>query len=70
MQIKDIHNVELKQVEEFCCLGTVIAEKGGCSKALRARIGKTWQKWREVIGVVDAIKKDAIKNKGKDLYCK
>ena len=52
VQIKDGNNVELKQVKEFCYLGTVIEEKGGCSKAVRARIGKAWQKWREVTGVV------------------
>ena len=52
VQIKDRNNVELKQVDEFCYLGTVIEEKGGCSKSVRARIGKVWQKWREVTGVV------------------
>ena len=31
VQIKDRNNVELKQVV-FCYLGTVIGEKGGCSK--------------------------------------
>ena len=41
-QIKDRNNVELEQVKEFCYLGTVIEEKGGCSKAVRARIGKAW----------------------------
>ena len=52
VQIKDRNNVELKQVDEFCYLGTVIEEKGGSSKSVRAKIGKAWQKWREVTGVV------------------
>ena len=34
VQIKDRNNVELKQVDEFCYLGTVIEEKGGCSKSV------------------------------------
>ena len=46
VQIKDRNNVELKQVGEFCYLGTVIEEKGRYSKAVRARIGKAWQKWK------------------------
>ena len=39
-------------MEEFYYLGTVIEEKGGCNKAVKARIGKAWQKWKEVVGVV------------------
>ena len=66
VQIKDRNDVELKQVEVFCYLRTSIEEKGGCSKAVRARIGKARQKWRDV-RCLCAIEKDAIKNKGKDL---
>ena len=44
VQIKDRNNVELKQVGEFCYLGTVIEKKGRYSKTVRARIGKAWQK--------------------------
>ena len=50
--MKERSKEELKQADEFCYLGTVIEEKGGCSKAVRARIGKAWQRWREVKGVV------------------
>ena len=52
VQIKDRNNVELKQVEELYYLGTMNEEKGGRSKAVRARIGKVWQMWRVVTGVV------------------
>ena len=48
-KIKDRNNVA--QVE-FCYLGKVIVEKEECNKDVRARIGKAWQKWREVTGVV------------------
>ena len=51
VQIKERNKVELKQVKEPCYLGTVIEEKGGCSKAVRARTGKAWQRWSEVTGV-------------------
>ena len=51
VHIKDRNNVELKQEEEFCYLGTVIEENGGCSKTVRARVRKVWQKWRVVTGV-------------------
>ena len=44
VQIKDRNEVELKQVEEVCYLGTMIEEKGRCSKAVRAKIGKALQK--------------------------
>ena len=66
IQIKDRKNIKLKQVEELCYLGTMIEEKERCSKVVRARLGKAWQKWKVVTGVV-CDKKDAIKNKGKDL---
>ena len=52
VQIKDRNNVELKQVEGLCYLGTSIEEKEGCSKAVRARIGKVSQTWKVVTGVV------------------
>ena len=52
VHIEDRNNVEVRQVEDVCYLGKVIEEKGGCSKAVKARIGKAWQKWREVAGVV------------------
>ena len=52
VKIMDRNDIELKQVDEFCYLGTVIEEKGGYSKSVRARIGKAWQKWREVTGIV------------------
>ena len=48
----DRNDIELKKVDEFCYLGTVLEEKGGCSKSVRARIGKAWQKWREVTGII------------------
>ena len=64
VQIKYRNNVELKQVDEFCYLGTVSEEKGGCSKFVRARIGKAWQKWRKVTGVV-CDKRMSVKTKAK-----
>ena len=64
VKIMDRNGIELKQVDEFCYLGTVIEEKGGCSKSVRARIGKAWQKWREVTGIV-CDKRMSLKTKAK-----
>ena len=64
VKIMDRNDIELKQVDEFCYLGTVIEEKGGCSKSVRARIGKAWQKWREVTGIV-CDKRMSLKTKAK-----
>ena len=64
VKIMDRNDIELKQVDEFCYLGTVIEEKGGCSKSARARIGKAWQKWREVARVV-CDKRTPLKTKAK-----
>ena len=64
VKIMDRNDIELKQVDEFCYLGTVIEEKGRCSKSVRARIGKAWQKWREVAGVV-CDKRMSLKTKAK-----
>ena len=52
IQIRDVRGVEMRQVEKFKYLGSVISESGGCEKDVEERIKAGWSKWREVSGIV------------------
>lgn len=52
IQVVDRRGVELKQVDGFKYLGSVIKEEGGCEIEVRERVRAGWAKWREVSGVV------------------
>ena len=40
--IKDRHNQEIKPVEKFCYLGTVISEPGGSRDEVKMRLNSAW----------------------------
>ena len=50
--IGDIHGRQLKQVESFKYLGTVVESGGGTEQDVRNRIRAGWVKWSEVSSVI------------------
>ena len=37
---------------EFCCLGDVIGQAGGCTDAVTARIGSAWKAFHELLPIL------------------
>ena len=52
VKILDINGKELKQVDCFKYLGTVMETEGGSNKAVKQRVKSAWMKWREMSGVI------------------
>ena len=48
----DTNGKELKQVDCFKYLGTVMETEGGSNKAVKQRVKSAWMKWREMSGVI------------------
>ena len=48
----DTNGKELKQVDCFKYLGTVMETEGGLSKAVKQRVKSALMKWREMSGVI------------------
>ena len=48
MTIRDRHGEELKQVNCFKYLGSLVADRGGCEKEVQLRVNASWLKWKEV----------------------
>ena len=48
----DAHGEPIKQVDQFCYLGSIVEEQGGCSEEIRNRIKRAWMKRRETSGIV------------------
>ena len=43
---------EFEMVSEFCYLGYVIGQAGGCTDAVTARIGSTWKAFHELLPIL------------------
>ncbi|XP_047499096.1 uncharacterized protein LOC125045711 [Penaeus chinensis] len=52
VNIKAKDKAKLKQVQEFKYLGVTIDARGGWQVAIRVRVAATWNKWRELSGVI------------------
>ena len=48
----DTNGKELKQVDCFKYLGTVMETEGGSNNAVKQRVKSAWMKWREMSGVI------------------
>ena len=43
----------VQTVRNFCYLGDMIGSEGGSDRALKCRIAATWNKWREISGLLN-----------------
>ncbi len=50
--IRDRHGEELKQVNCFKYLGSLVADRGGCEKKVQSRMNASWLKWKEVKPII------------------
>ena len=47
-----INRGELEIVSEFCYLGDVIGQTGGCTDAVSSRIGSAWKAFHELLPIL------------------
>ena len=52
IQVKDRHDEEMKQMEKFCQLGSIVVSKRGAYDEVQCRVKMAWIKWRNANGVV------------------
>ena len=64
LKVTDNRGNNLKQVETFRYLGSIVNAKGGCEEDVKHRIKAAWQKWKELEGVV-CDRKMPVRVKGK-----
>ena len=65
--IRDRHGEELKQVNCFKYLGSLVADRGGCEKEVQSRVNASWLKWKEVKPIITD-KRIPFETESKGLY--